>query len=331
MIDSDFSLIDLITGYQGAAVATAALRVGVFDQLSETPVSALDLARELQADESNLEALLDALVAIGLTGRVENGYVTTPFVSGRISSAGDMASVIEKEAFFAKAWLDLDQVVMTGKPAMTSWRDRLASDPKTAHSFLNALDVLARISGPPLEDLPELAPGKRVLDVGGALGTYAMKLAAAGSEVVIVDFAEVEAWAEAGEHVEYVVADVDEHPSAGVKPESFDAALVSHMLHDRSQQDCVKLLQQVRRAIRPGGHIVVNDFAGDSGPGAFGPLFDVMMRVETGGAAHKLDRLVTLLKEAGFTQVRTLECGEPLTVLVGVGASQKPASLSPRS
>jgi 2-polyprenyl-3-methyl-5-hydroxy-6-metoxy-1,4-benzoquinol methylase len=318
LIESDFSLIDLITGYQGAAVATAALRVGVFDGLSETPVSAQDLAAELQADESNLEALLDALVAIGLAHRVESGYVTTPFVTERISGAGDLASVVEKEAFFARAWLDLDRVVMTGEPAMTSWRDRLSDDPETAQSFLVALDVLARISGPPLEDLPELAPGRRVLDVGGALGTYAKKLAAAGSEVVVVDLAEVVAWAEPGEDVEYVVADVDEDRSAGVEPESFDAALVSHMLHDRSEKDCQALLQQVRQAIRPGGHIVVNDFAGDSGPGAFGPLFDVMMRVETGGAAHKLSRLVTLLEEAEFSEIRRLEFDEPLTVLIGV-------------
>jgi hypothetical protein len=74
----------------------------------------------------------------------------------------------------------------------------------------------------------------------------------------------------------------------------------------------------VRAADAPGGTIVVNDFAGDAGPGAFGPMFDVMMRVETGGAAHPLGALRAMMESAGFEDVTVVDLPEPLTVLKGI-------------
>ncbi len=74
----------------------------------------------------------------------------------------------------------------------------------------------------------------------------------------------------------------------------------------------------MRAALRPGGILVVNDFAGDAGPGWFGPMFDVMMRVETGGAAHMPGTLTSLISAAGFEDVRLLPTQPPITMLTGV-------------
>ncbi len=57
------------------------------------------------------------------------------------------------------------------------------------------------------------------------------------------------------------------------------------------------------------------DFAGDSGPGTFGPLFDLMMAVETGGNAYFLAQLTAMMKDAGLTDVRHHDFESPSTVL----------------
>jgi ubiquinone/menaquinone biosynthesis C-methylase UbiE len=190
--------------------------------------------------------------------------------------------------------------------------------------FLDALNVLAEHTGPRPWELPELAPDKLVLDVGGGFGYYARRLAEAGSSVVLVDLPEVVAaigdrvaGAPTGS-IQLVAVDVMAEPSCGVDEGSVDAALVSHMLHDSSADDGVDLLRRVRAAVAPGGTIVVNDFAGTAGPGAFGPMFDVMMRVETGGSAHSLTTLCSMLESAGFEGVSVVDLPEPLTVLKGV-------------
>jgi 2-polyprenyl-3-methyl-5-hydroxy-6-metoxy-1,4-benzoquinol methylase len=321
LIESDLELIDLITGYQPAAAITASLRVGLFDALGEHPRAAGELAGELDADPFTVGALLDTLASLGLAIRTVDGFSTTPFVTSRLTRGNGLTSVVEKEAFFARAWQELEHVVRTGVPVVRPWTDRLQTEPDRARLFLVALDVLANVTGPGVETLSELAPGQSVVDVGGGLGSYAKKLAAAGSEVTLVDLPIVIEWAkstigEATSAIHFVSVDLFRHPSVGVDLGSVDAALVSHMLHDFNEVDCMDLLSRVHGALRSGGHIVVNDFAGDLGPGSFGPMFNLMMRVETGGAAHSLGALTTMLEAAGFVGVRRASFDEPLVVLV---------------
>lgn len=319
-----FGFIDLLTGYQPAMVIMAAERLGLFGALGSEPQSADELADHLEVDPSTLGALLRSLVAIGLAVEDDHGFALTDFVAEHLSGGEDLALVVRKEAYFARAWLSLDGVVCSGRPVLEPWRDRLAADPTTAHMFLEALNVLADHTGPRPWEMPELAPGRRVLDVGGGFGYYAARLAGAGSNVVLVDLPEVvaaigdELSGDGEGSIELVAADVLTESSCGVAEGSVDAALVSHMLHDFTQEVGVDLLRRVRAAIAPGGSIVVNDFAGEAGPGAFGPMFDVMMRVETGGAAHPLATLKSMVEFAGFEDVTVVDLPEPLTVLKGV-------------
>ena len=321
MIDDDWKLIELITGYQPAAAVTTAHRLGVFSVLGRAPRSVRELAVELAADPSNLAALLEALVGLGLLERAGARYAATPYTVQRLGPGGEMGLVVAKEAVFARAWSRLDEVVTGGRPVMEPWRSQLDRNPEQARAFLDALDVLARVGGPPLGELDELAPGRRVLDVGGGLGTYARLLSLAGSHVILVDYPRVAGWASEeleGTGVEVVGVDLFEHPSCGVPPGSMDAALVSHLIHDLTEEQAADLLRRVRSAIVPGGHVVVNDVAGDSGPGAFGALFDVMMRVETGGAAHSRATLASMLATVGFERIKLLPYDDPLTVYTGV-------------
>lgn len=320
MVDNDFVLIDMITGYQPAAAVTAGLETGLFDALEEGPASLEELVATLHTHPGSTHALIESLTALGMLTKEGNRYSNSSYVSERVAAGGPMASVIRKEAFFYKAWASLPDVVRTGEPALVSWKERLTSDPETAHGFLVALDVLAKATGPDLSTLPELAPGKKVVDVGGALGSYSRVLAEAGSTVTLVDLPAVIQWASERlsdvPGVSLVAEDVLTHPSAGVEAGSADAVLVSHMIHDLSPESSVDLLRRAFQALRPGGAVVVNDFAGDSGPGAFGPLFDLMMRVETGGAAYDRSTLLSMVTEAGFDDPRFANFDDPLTVII---------------
>lgn len=317
-----YGLIDLITGYQPAMAVFAARRLGVFDALGSTPESVESLGTRLEVEEAPLGALLRALARIGLAGEHAAGFTTTDFVARHLTGRGDLALVVEKEEYFARAWLGLEGVVRTGRPALMPWRDILADDPETACMFLEALDVLALHTGPAVWELPELTRGRKVIDVGGGFGYYARRLAEGGSIVVLVDLPLVidtlRDRMKSVPGVELVAADVTVEPSCGVDPASMDAALLSHLLHDRPVEAGVDLLRRVLAALRPGGTVVVNDFAAESGPGAFGPMFDLMMRVETGGAAHPLATLAEMVRTAGFQSVQVLDFPEPLTVLKAV-------------
>lgn len=322
-VRDQYAFIDLLTGYQPAMVIMAAHRLGVFAALTGAPGTAADLAQRLETDPSSLGALLRGLASIGLAQDDDGVFGATDFVRDHLAGSGDLELVIEKEEYFAGGWMSLPQAVRTGQPVLPPWGEIVERDPSTASMFLEALDVLARHTGPALWELPELAPGRRVLDVGGGLGHYARRIAAAGSEVTLVDLPEViEAVRDrfgGSDAIRLVGYDVLAAPgSCGVAPGSFDAALVSHMLHDLDADTAAALLGSVRNALRPGGSLVVNDFAGEAGPGSFGPMFDIMMRVETGGAAHMTETLIEMATRAGFEDVQILPTQQPITMLTGV-------------
>ncbi|MDP6076987.1 MAG: methyltransferase [Acidimicrobiales bacterium] len=320
-ISSPLDLIQLLVGYQPAATISTASRLGLFDALTDQPQPASEIAKYLAVDDSNLEALLRALVQLGLVSHSDGEFAATPFSANYLQNNSDLDMIIRKEAFFSTAWSRLDEVVRSGHPILPPWKERLHARSSQATEFLYALDALARLTGPPLAELPELTRG-RILDVGGGLGTYSRALAEAGSTTVLVDLPDVIELARdhladlpAGS-VEFVAADIFSESACGIEIGSVDAALVSHMLHDYPKETGVELLRSANRAIRPGGFVVVNDFANDTGPAAFGGLFDLMMRVETGGAAHSLATLGEMLLTSGFCDVRRVAFPDPITVLI---------------
>lgn len=315
-----YGFLDLLTGYQGAAVLTAAWRLGVFGLLADEALTSEEVASRLRADPRSVDALLGALASLGAIERDGGRYRSSAFAREHLREGAELGLVIEKEAVFARAWLELESVVRTGRPVLAPWPERLRTEPERARSFLEALAVLARLTGPDVASLAELRTDGRILDVGGGIGPYTRALVEAGRTVVLVELPVVAVWAREsladllGDRCEVVAADV---VAEGLPPvlEGSARALVSHVLHDLEPASCVRLLDAVRRALAPGGVVVVNEFARDAAPGTFGPFFDVMMRVETGGSAYSVKELLGFLAEAGFVGPRRLEADPPITLL----------------
>ncbi|GAA2719887.1 class I SAM-dependent methyltransferase [Actinocorallia aurantiaca] len=309
-----FELIDAMTGYQPAAVIAAACRLGVFDALGDAPREAAALAAELGLAPAPTGTLLASLTALGLLGP---GNALTP-LSERLRTGADLELLVRKESFFARVWTDLDPTIRTGEPRLAPWAERLEREPRVARDFLAALVTLARETGPDLTALPEFAPGRRVLDVGGGLGSYAVPLAAAGADVTLVDLPRVVDWARAElpRNVKTLAADVLNEPSCGVEPGSADTVLISHLLHDLTDEQCVRVLRGARAALAPEGRVVIVEIPGDS-PGTMGPLFDLMMQVEAPGRARTPEALRGLLAIAGLSGIREAAYPRPVLVLVG--------------
>jgi SAM-dependent methyltransferase len=102
------------------------------------------------------------------------------------------------------------------------------------------------------------APGRRLVDIGGGTGNYALALRQEAWEPVVVDrSAEMLARA-ARKGLETVEADAQRLP---FEDETFDAAMMISMLHHVDDRGAA--LAEARRVLRPRGRLVLKAYTGE--------------------------------------------------------------------
>jgi SAM-dependent methyltransferase len=108
----------------------------------------------------------------------------------------------------------------------------------------------------PLRVALEGAPGRRLADIGGGTGNYALALKREGWKPVVVDRSPEMLARAAAKGLEVVEADAQQLP---FDDESFDAAaMMLHHVEDRSAA-----LAEARRILRTGGRLVLKGFTGE--------------------------------------------------------------------
>jgi demethylmenaquinone methyltransferase/2-methoxy-6-polyprenyl-1,4-benzoquinol methylase len=102
------------------------------------------------------------------------------------------------------------------------------------------------------------ATGRRLVDIGGGTGNYALALREEGWEPVVVDRSTEMLARAAAKGLETVEADAQQLPFGD---ERFDAAMMISMLHH--VEDRGAALSEARRILRAGGRLVLMGFTGE--------------------------------------------------------------------
>ena len=110
----------------------------------------------------------------------------------------------------------------------------------------------------PLRNALDGAPGRRLADIGGGTGNYALALREEGWQPVVVDRSADMLERAATKGLEVLEADAQELP---FDDESFDAVLMLSMLHH--VDDPTAALAEARRILRPAGRLVLKGFSGE--------------------------------------------------------------------
>ena len=101
-------------------------------------------------------------------------------------------------------------------------------------------------------------------------------------------------------------------PSAG------DAYLLSHIIHDWSEEQCLAILSNCRRAMNPGGRVLIIEIVLPDGDTPHpGKIFDMMMLVGPGGRERTEQEYNTLLGKAGLRLTRVVPTESPVSVVEG--------------
>ena len=312
-----------VRGFLKSRVILTGAELDLFTRLDKGRAGADDLAKELKCDQRCLTRLLDSLVALQLLSKQDGLYRTSEW--GSLLSAGhpetELPMVLHLSGLW-ETWSGLTATVETGtnpkrKPVSQRGGDSL-------EAFIGAMDVVGRSLSKEIADFYDLSPFKRLLDIGGATGTYTLAFLEKNPEMtaVLFDLPDVITLAEARLEREGILGRVE--LVAGdfyydELPRGCDLALLSAIIHQNSPQKNLDLYRKVHRALVPGGKLLIRDHVMDP-ERTFPPqgtLFAINMMVNTeGGDTYTFAEIRDTLEEAGFVEVKLVRRGERMDCLV---------------
>jgi 3-hydroxy-5-methyl-1-naphthoate 3-O-methyltransferase len=320
------AIMQLATGYWSSAAFLAANDIGLFSALANGGRTAPEVAAALGADDRGTAALLDACCGLNVVVKQGEQYIL-PSISAAFLVPGShnyLGSALGWARDQYTAWGNLAESVRTGKPAMDPG-EHLGADPEQTRRFVLGMRDRAIGLARGVVRYLNLEGCRKLLDVGGGPGAYAMLLAQTYPEleVTILDLPGVTAVAEepVGEAAltERIGTLAGDASFGDYGEDRFDAVLFSGVLHQMSPDTVRRMLNGAHRALTPGGRVLISDMMLDATKTqpVFSTLFSLQMLLTSReGGVFAAEECMGWLESAGFADIHIERLPPPLPYTV---------------
>jgi ubiquinone/menaquinone biosynthesis C-methylase UbiE len=311
----------LALAYRASAVFFAASDLDVFSQLSAGPLTAAEIAARCHAAAEPMRLVLETCADAGLLSRDGDRFANTPtadafLVRGRPSYLGESLKYARD---LYPAWGAMTSLVTSGRPTMPP-ETILGDDKARTRAFVMAMHERASGIGSVLPHDVDLTGRRRLLDVGGGPGTYAVALCrqTPGLTATVLDrpgvlevTRELVDAAGFADRVTLLPGDYLQTPFG----DGFDAVLLSGMMHRETADDVNRLLKKAFDALTPGGLVMVSDVFFDDdrkNTPPFATSFALnMMLTSDHGSAHAKTEMERWLAASGFRDIARHDMPKP--------------------
>jgi hypothetical protein len=306
-----------IEAYHEAALAYAAVKLGLPDRLAAGPETSEQLAAALGLSAPHLHRFMRGLCTIGICEEMPGGVFTLA-PGGQCLTSGSPSRLAEKVQIvvgqYWQPWANLVATLETGRPAFDQVFGMSVSEWREANAAQGALfdSYLAKETG------GQLASIIAAIDLSG-VGTVAVLPARYRPDGVPLDRAYMADMSQpylpllkAVKRVEFVAGDIlDEIPVEA------DLYLLNGVLRQWDDGAVRRILRNCRNAMKEGARLVIverlrPERAADD-PAAI--MLDLHMMTITGGRAHTLAEFKALLSDSGFGQAQATRTTSGLAVI----------------
>jgi 3-hydroxy-5-methyl-1-naphthoate 3-O-methyltransferase len=320
--------------YAPPLILAAAVRLKIFDHLAEGPRSVAEVTERAGASERGVRSLLNGLAGLRFLAK-EPGerYRLTPESEAFLVSSkpGYLGGMFGHARDLIRQWLDLADVVRTGKPLGS------LTEEGGGASFFSELVVslypmnlpmtqaLGRILG-----VAERREPMQILDIAAGSGVWGIGVGQQSPQATVtaVDWPQVlevthRFAAEAGmaDRFSYIDGDAAEVDFGG----GFQLAILGHILHSEGERRSRALLRKTFAALAPGGTIAIAEFLvdADRSEPPMGVIFGLNMLLHTDeGDTFSFEEISSWLRDAGFVEPRRVDPGGPASLIL----AQKPSA-----
>lgn len=327
-------LIQMATGAWVARTLHAAAMLGLADQLTGKPKSAAELAGAVQAHAPSLHRLMRSLASLGiLAEQTEQRYTLTTLGEAlKINAPGSARSTVLTfgSPWAQSAWDHLVYSVQTGKTGFEKAQGMplfyyLAQHPEDASLFNETMVGFHSQEPPAIAAAYDFSTFKTIVDIGGGMGSLlaAILTRYAGPCGVLFDLPHVVAEAPAFLKAKGVNDRVTIEAGDFFKtvPAGGDAYVLSHIIHDWDEDQCLTILSHIRKVVNSGGRLLIAEMVLPAGDTPHpGKMLDMAMLVWPGGQERTLAEYDQLLSKGGFHLTRVVPTNSAVNVVEAVAA-----------
>jgi O-methyltransferase/methyltransferase family protein len=324
-------MAQLTTGHWVSQMIGIAAQLNIADLLRDGPRPPAELARSTATNADALYRLMRALASLGIFFENTDGtFQHTPLsaclqtdVPGSMRS---WARAVTQEHFW-NTWPELMYSVQTGGPAYDHKHgegvfDYFNRNPAAGKVFDEAMTGFSSMEIAPVVAAYDFSGIQKLVDVAGGHGSLLCTVLKANPHIrgVVCDMPHVVAGARKtieaeglADRCEATVADMFASLPAGG-----DAYMMKHIIHDWDDDRCVRILENCRSAMVPGGKVLILDAVIQPGNHAdFSKLLDIAM-LSISGKERTEQQFRDLLSRAGFRLARIVPTASPVSVIEGV-------------
>lgn len=301
-------------GHAEARAIQVALKLGLFEALTQTAQDERALAAAIGCEPRATMLLGNALVAMQILRKVSDRYALTESARRYLVEASPeyLGGMIRFDGELWNVWGHLEDSLRSGRPARAP--DMFQNQPEETARFIRGMDSLVRARGDALwtaEHL-DLSGARTMVDLGGGPGTYLVEFLRRWPEArgAIYDLQETlevarrllsarESWVLP--RVDFCEVDY----RLGELPGPVDVIFMSNIIHSENEATNVELIAKTFRALGPGGRLIVKDHIMDAEliEPAAGAVFALYLLLVTQGRDYSFDEVASWMRTAGFVDI----------------------------
>jgi hypothetical protein len=327
-------LIQMGTGYWVSQMLLVAAQLNLADQLAGGARGAGELAQELGLHALSLYRFMRSLAGLGvLTEVAPRVFALTSLGEAMKTDApgSARASILTLAGHIGtQSWGRMLYSLQTGKTGFEQAFGKplfeyLAGHAEEASLFSETMVGFHGAEPPAIAAAYDFDELDSIVDVGGATGNLLVNILAHHKRCRGVLF-----------DLPHVVSDapslIDAHGLSDrisiesgsffeAVPSGHDAYIMSHIIHDWSEDQCHSILRNCRRAVGPNARLLIVEMVLPEGDTPHpGKMLDLMMLVGPGGQERTAGEYGALLSRADFRLTRVVPTNSAVSIVEAVPA-----------
>lgn len=269
MMPSEFKdmlkIREMVFAFQKSRVFLTAIELDVFTHLEHKASTSPELAQAIDTDPRATDRLLNALVTLEFIEKENQLFRNAPIASRYlVKDKPEYLSGLMHSAHLWHSWSTLTDVVRCGHKVYQEG-DLNNRDPQWLRAFIGAMHDRGKWQAPMIAKTLDLKDVKRILDVGGGSGIFAMAMLKLQEQAtaVVFDLPAVcpiaQEYIDANAYTNRISIKSGDYLKDDLG-QAYDLILLSAIIHINSYEDNQKLVAKAAKSLNSGGQLVILDW-----------------------------------------------------------------------